>query len=416
MSPPDYATMISAKDKPYRFALRRQMVLDAKEHGIKATARRWKCVRNTVRLWIRRYAGEGLSGLKERSHAPASCPHKTSQLVEEQVLQARRRSGFGARRLKMEFDLPCGVEAIGRILRQRQLTRKPKTKRQKKNDLRAVKALLKPFERVQLDVKYLRDIAHYLPQMHSKGLPRYQYTIRDVRTGLQYLAYGQDLSMSHATVAVARFLGHLKANGLSLPDVAIQTDNGSEFDGPTEKPRAFGFTHTVETLAGASHRFIPPGCPNANAEVESAHNLIETEFYDREDFENLADFLAKAWSYQCYFNLARKNSYQQWRTPLERLRLASDKIPDRVALLAPVFLDTLLPKAVNSRPRYDALTNSDSFSRLLPFRASRQGGQHQPEYPECVPRSRRSVGHVLGLGRRGCRPANHQVHRIGHRS
>ena len=386
MSPPDYATMISAKDKPYRFALRRQMVLDAKEHGIKATARRWKCARNTVRRWIRRHADEGISGLKERSHAPHRCPHKTPQAVEEQVLDCRKRSGFGAKRLKMEFALPCGVEAIGRILRQRHLTRKPRTKRQKKNDLRAVKALLRPFERVQIDVKYLRDIPQYLPQMRSRHLPRYQYTIRDVRTGLQYLAFGEDLSMSHATVAVARFLGHLKAQGVPLSHVTIQTDNGSEFDGPTEHPRSFGFTHTVEKLAGASHRFIPPSCPNANAEVESAHQLIESEFYDREDFKDPADFLAKAWSYQCYFNLARKNSYQQWRTPLERLHGASDKIPDRIVLLPPVILDTLLPKAAASRPRYDALTGSDSFTRLFPLRRSRAGGQHQPEYPADAPK------------------------------
>lgn len=382
MSPPDYATMISAKDKPYRFALRRQMVLDANEHGIRATARRWSCSRNTVRRWIRRHAFEGISGLKERSHAPQRCPHKTSAQVEDQVLDCRRRSGFGAKRLKMEFDLPCGVEAIGRILRQRHLTRKLKTRRQKKNDLRAVKALLNPFERVLIDVKYLRDLAHYLPQMLSKKLPRYQYTIRDVRTGLQYLAYGHELSMSHATVAVARFLGHLKTYGVDLTQVTIQSDNGSEFDGATEHPRPFGFTHTVETLAGASHRFIPPGCPNANAEVESAHHLIESEFYDRENFTNRADFLAKAWSYQCYFNLARKNSYQQWRTPIERLRLAAPALDQRLSLLAPVLLDNLLPKATASRPRYDTLIGSDDFSRRFPLTRSHSGGQHQPEYPD----------------------------------
>jgi transposase len=373
--------MISAKDKSYRFGLRRQLVLDAKASGLKATARRWNCSRNTVRRWWRRHDEEGLQGLQERSHAPKHCPHKTPVQVEQAVLRCRQRSGYGARRLKMEFDLPCGVEAIGRILRQHRLTRKAKTKRQKKNDLRAVKARLRAFETVQMDVKHLKDMAHYLPQMQLRHLPRYQYTIRDVRTGLQFLAFGEELSMSHATAAVGRFLAHLKRQGVSSETVTIQTDNGSEFDGQTEHPRDRGFRYTVETLCKARHRYTPPSCPNANADAESAHSLIETEWYDRESFSDLQDFLAKAWTYQCHFNLTRKNSYQQWRTPIERLRQADPTLPESVVLLPPVFLDTLLPHAPRSRPRYDFLASDENYTRrFVPARFS-SGGQHQPEYP-----------------------------------
>ncbi len=57
-----------------------------------------------------------------------------------------------------EFDLPSSVGAISRILKEKGLTRRKKKKYQKKNDLRAVKAKYKPFERLQMDVKYLTDI------------------------------------------------------------------------------------------------------------------------------------------------------------------------------------------------------------------------------------------------------------------
>jgi hypothetical protein len=36
--------------------------------------------------------------------------------LERRILRFRRRSGYGAERLKMEFDLPCGLSSIRRIL------------------------------------------------------------------------------------------------------------------------------------------------------------------------------------------------------------------------------------------------------------------------------------------------------------
>ena len=382
MSPLPYAIMISAKDQSYRFDLRRRLVADAEELGIKQTARRWRCSRNTVRFWARRFESDHLEGLKERSHAPKSCPHKTPPEMENTIVGLRKRTGYGARRLKMEFDLPPSVDAISRILRQHRLTRKPKTKRRKKNDLRKVKAALRAFQTVHMDIKYLNDIAHYLPQMRLRGLPQFQYTIRDVRTGLLFLAYADEVSKTHACAGVARFLRHLLASGVDLPGVTIQTDNGGEFDGQLAPASDRGFLHLIEHFFKAAHRFIPPGCSNANSDVETTHNLIETEFYEREHFRDLPEFLAKAWTYQCHFNLTRKNSYQNWRTPIERLSEAAPKIPGTVVLLQPVFLDTLLPATTKRRPS----TVSEEILQDQPRRFHvadhpPPGGQHQPGHP-----------------------------------
>jgi hypothetical protein len=129
----------------------------------------------------------------------------------------------------------------------------------------------------------------------------------------------------------------------------------------------------------ARHRFIPPRCPNANADVETSHELFEREFYDRERFRGASEFLAKAWTYQCHFNLTRKNSYQNWRTPVERLRQAAPKTPERVALLEPVFLDTLLPAAPRRRPRITSDQLIDERPAYTsPLANSPPGGQHQP--------------------------------------
>ena len=162
MCPITYATMARSK-KPV-FDLRIHLVRFAVEQGIRAAAGRFKCARNTVRKWLRRYHENGLKGLENKSRAPLSCPHKTPARLEAKILRQRKRTpGFGARRMKREFELKPSAGAIARILRQNGLSRPRKKKRLVKRDLRAVKARYKPLTRLQMDVKYLNDIPHYCP-------------------------------------------------------------------------------------------------------------------------------------------------------------------------------------------------------------------------------------------------------------
>ena len=47
----------------------------------------------------------------------------------------------------------------------------------------------------------------------------------------------------------------------------------------------------MEKKLQAKHTFIPPGCKNANADVETSHALIKREFYDLEEFRSEEEFL-----------------------------------------------------------------------------------------------------------------------------
>ena len=361
MCPVSYFTMIRSKN--HVFDLRLHLVRHCYEHGIRAAARHFGCSRNTVRLWKRRYEAQGIGGLQDRSRAPRSCPHKTAARLEAQVIAQRRRTpGFSARRMKMEFELTPSVGAIARILRQRGLTRKPKKKHQKKRDLRAVKARYKAFRRFHMDVKYLNDIPNYWPYMMQMGLPRFQYSIRELRTGAAFVSYAKQLSVTHAELCARRFLSHLRAHRVPLNEVVIQTDRGTEFDGDAVRKQDRGFTHTIEKLFGATHRQLKRTNPNANADVESFHNLIEVELFDIERFRSEGAFWQNVSTYQNYFNLVRKNSYKAWRSPRDILRRAAPRKDPRIFLLPPVDLDTLI------RPGHSPP-------------ASDQVGQHVPVYP-----------------------------------
>jgi hypothetical protein len=53
--------------------------------------------------------------------------------------------------------------------------------------------------------------------------------------------------------------------------------------------------------------------------VETVCRIEEDEFFDLEDFASRGDFLAKARTYQLYFNLVRPNSHKEIRVPAKLL-------------------------------------------------------------------------------------------------
>ena len=337
-----YYTMICADDP--KFALRHNLVSHGLKHGIRAAAGVFQCARNTVRKWLRRFKDQGNGGLLARSRAPGGCPHKTSATMEQKIVELRRRTpGFGSRRLIEEFGLKIGHNAVDRIFRAHQLTRKPKRRHKRKNDLRAVKAAYAPFTRFQMDVKHLTDLPFYWPQMQANGLPRFQYTIRELSCGAQFLACSNELSKTYATFAIDRFLAHLQAYNVDTSQVVLQSDLGSEFDGDTVHYQPESFHQIIEQKWKSSHRFNPPACPNANADVESVHATIEAEFYDAQVFTSRADFFAKAATYQLWYNVARKNRSRNTMSPANLLALKAPSISPKIFLLHPIPLESLHP-------------------------------------------------------------------------
>ena len=346
------------------FNYRLRLVLHARQHGIKAAARAFRTTVPTVRKWVRRHQAQGLKGLQERSRAPHSCPHKIGGERAQQVVELRRRlPTFGARRLQREWDLPLGHTAIERIWRQHGLIRPRRRKYQKKQDLAAVKETWALFQQISADTKDLDDIPHYWPQMKARGLPRVQYTAREVRSGLQFLAYASRRSAQASSLFAQRIQVHLRRCGVNLQDVTWQTDNGAEFIGELQPDGSRSHFPAAVTYFGSQHERIPPAAHTYQSDVETVHRLIEDEFFDLETFKNRADFLAKASLYQLYFNLARPNSHKRGLTPWQIIQQLAPRSPIELCLLPPAFLDY----------RLDAQRRDDS--------STPQGGYDLPRHP-----------------------------------
>lgn len=342
-----YYTVMRQSQDPKTLRLR--MALHAKQHGVKPAARAFHSTPKTVRKWMKRFDGK-LASLEARSRAPHKRPRKLDKRAEEKILAAKRSCPrFSARRLKRQFELPYAVKAIARVCRDHGLNRpwrrkKPQTKRL----LREVKKQWRLFQQIDVDTKNLCDIPEYWRPLQGLNLPQYQYTARDVTTGLLFLGYSNELSLAYATIFAQRIIRHLQSCGVELGGACWQSDNGSEFIGSWQAKDDSAFTDAVQRVPGQTHRTIPPGRHRFQADVETVHNLMEQEFYEVERFQSRDDFRAAADHYQLFFNLARTNSAKEDKTPWE---LVNEKLPDadpKLPLLSVPYLDELHDAVLHS--------------------------------------------------------------------
>lgn len=334
-----YSVMRQSQDPK---TLRLRMALYAKDRGVKPAALAFKTTPKTVRKWLRRFDGK-LASLAEHSRAPIKRPRKLSVTAERKILDANQQARrFGARRLKLEFELPYSVKAIRRVCRDHGLARRWRRKKpQTRRLLREVKRHWRFCQQIDVDTKNLCDIPEYWQPLKGLGLPRYQYTARDVTTGLLFLGYANELSLANATASAERIIKHLQACAVSLDGAAWRSDNGSEFVGSWQAKNDSAFTDAIQRVPGQIHRTIPPGQHRFQADVETVHNLMEQEFYETERFTGRDDFLAAANHYQMFFNLARRNSGKEDKTPWQPL---NEKLPDpnpMLPILSAAYLDEL---------------------------------------------------------------------------
>ena len=345
MNPLTYGELIvKMNHKADKFDLRLRLIKHALVHGVKPTAKVFATTPRTVRKWLRRYRQEHLAGLEELPRIPLNCPHKTAAPLERRVVRLRQRYPFmSAQRLKRMHRLPCSHEAIRRILHEHGLIEKRRKKHHRKRDLAAVKKHWTLFGQFSVDTKDLKDIPHYWPAMKILKLPRYQFTAREVRSGLMFLGFSREKSATSACLFIRLLCEHLRDKGLDLKQTRFQTDNGSEFIGCFRQDRSRdGFEKIVQGF-GATHKRIPVRAWSYNSDVETVHRTIEDEFYDLETFESLQDFHQRVASYQAWYNLVRDNMNKDYRTPWQIIKELRPQTELSLARLPPLMLDWLGP-------------------------------------------------------------------------
>lgn len=342
---PWYQIMRISKDKKQQ---RYQMVIYAKEHGVKPAAKLYSTGPKTVRKWLRRYNADGYQALEDISRRPHNSPNKTSPDTIKKIVRFKAKyKRIGAEQIKILENVKESAKTMRKIWRENGIScRQRRKKHVTKQNLREIKKQFALFERVCEDTKDLDDIPEYWTAMTRKKLPKIQYTFREVSCGVQFLGFADERSITNSWLFANYVNEHLKKYNLIAEKGIRQTDNGSEYCGSWSAKNPSAYTLAIES-AKLIHGTIPPGAHRFQSDVETVHNLIETEFYEIENFTNRINFMEKANTYQLFFNLERPNTYKENKNPWQ---LAQEKRPDitkEALMLPPVDLDALLNKKLD---------------------------------------------------------------------
>lgn len=282
-------------NEKYLIDKRLEMVRFANESSIKAAARFYSCSKNTIKKWCKRYAVYGLKGLLDRSRKPKTSPKRIPKedidkitTITKQAKEAKKYITVNNVRKKSNIYDYSDV-TINRYINKACGKKKNRKHVQSHNGDVTWKKKLKPWQLIQIDIKYLTDIDNLKPYFANetndfKGIKcKYQITARDVATGCAIVAYCDDKSLTYTTIFLNNilypFLKQFK--NLNLKEVIIQTDNGNEFTNKHKKtngkaPIKSSFTLFIEDKF-KKHRTNIPGHPTADSDVETFHWSIERD-------------------------------------------------------------------------------------------------------------------------------------------
>lgn len=157
--------------------------LERNKGNIQKTAKEMRCSRNTVYLALNK---KKTGNLADNPHTPKrKHPKTTSQEIVDLIVKARKRTGFGKRRLRwfiaLESSLLIPESTIGKILKQKKLSRRKKRVRREYFRVKYQWDQILPFEQLEIDTKEITDKKTLPPVVYnhilsSEFIPKWQWT------------------------------------------------------------------------------------------------------------------------------------------------------------------------------------------------------------------------------------------------
>lgn len=273
-------------------ALKRQAVVKLSMRKGKSFASRIYGVSlSSVKRWCKRYDGTWKS-LAEGSHRPHSNPRRHT-LAEEKMI----RKAFSDQYLRYGWDgtydaakkagYTRSFSGMVYAAKRMGLGAALKAKKPVRTNQSRYPELMKPGEKVQIDVKEV-PYACLRGELRRNGKHLYQWTAIDECTRVRFV-YGFEAHTPENTVKFLKMLVKV----FPFPIKAIQTDNGTEFTykfiSDTEKSP---MDQLLEKW-GIKHILIPPRTPWHNGKVERSHRNDQRYFYDWETFRSVEELNEK---------------------------------------------------------------------------------------------------------------------------
>ena len=344
-TPLDYQELRSISPKAARQAI--LQILKANNGKVSITARMLGITRRTIyKALLKRNAGN----LDDASRAPKVVHNKTSQEIEEKVLLLKKKTNYGPLRLKEEleavYSISLSEHTIRNIVRRNRTTIKSRKHKPHKKGPRPFVDwyTAKPFEVVQIDLKYVVDqkalSMAQIDHIYAHKLPIYQWGAIDVNSRFKLIAYSDEKSWTNGLTWFLWVTSWLRSHGVSN-QIVFTVDHGEEFGGKSW----FKIVELRKLLSGFGCKLIQNHLkhPEENAHLERSHRTDDDEFYIPriQKISNRQDFFMEAFNYMYYYNAVRKHSGINRETPVQRLFKQDPHLDARIKFVPPLFLDNI---------------------------------------------------------------------------
>ncbi|MGI5196304.1 IS481 family transposase [Streptomyces sp. CA-288835] len=295
-------------------------------------AARYGVSRQSVHSWVRKYEQSGLAGLADRSHRPASCPHRIAGGVEAVVCELRRRHpGWGPRRLVHELERRGIVPVPSRATVYRVLVRnglvEPGARRRRRSDYR----------------RWERSAAMELWQMDIVGGVLLAgggecKMVTGIDDHSRFMVIAKVVERATARAVFLAFGEALRRFG--VPEEVL-TDNGKQFTA------RFGSGRPGETMFdricrenGITHRLTKPQSPTTTGKIERFHQTLRRELLDDHGpFTDLATAQAAVDSWLEDYNRMRPHQALDMAVPASRFVPRPRSEQDALPVVLPARLD-----------------------------------------------------------------------------
>lgn len=314
--------------------------------------------------------------LKDRSKAPNHVHNKTPPDIENLVIEIKNLTNFGPERVSdYASDYHNTKIAPGTI---RHILRRNKDKIKHKNKLHKIRRgkrefidwySAKPFEIVQIDLKYIRDQKALTKQqiihLDTYNIPNYQWDAIDVNSRFKLLAYSKEKTWTNGLCFFLWVTSWLRSHGVTC-EIVYTVDNGEELGGKSW----LKMKELRKLMSGFGCRIIQnrKGHPEENSHLERSHRTDDDEFYclRTEYIKSEEDLCEEGLKYIYYYNNLRRHSGIGRKRPSEYLVEQDPSLDANIRFARPFMLDEVAVKlgswsGYNVLAHYPALSGAPGF-------------------------------------------------------
>ena len=316
-------------------------------HNIAETARVFGITRPVVYdILAKQQTGDPSTRLRAGSVRPRrSAPPP----APERVIAARNKTRLGPKRLSLYLAryeaLHLSWATIRHILRRnRHRLSGPPLARHRHSSPRPFVDWYsaKPFEVVQVDLKYIRDhkalTKEQLLHLDRYAIPNYQWGALDVHSRFKLLAYSREKSWTNGLCFYLWTVSWLRSHGVTAT-ITFTVDHGEEFGGKSW----LKVQELRKLIAGFGCKLVQnhKGHPEENAHLERSHRTDDEEFYIPRALAIASEqqLLDEALGYIYYYNNVREHSSLNYQTPYQHLQRQLPDLDENFRHVVPILLD-----------------------------------------------------------------------------